>query len=353
MTKNVKWLSITVLPFLLLACMTTLSQEESETSSGAMALIEILPGANLDASTYAGSSFIISNNSENDIQILSVSIDFSTAILPDMVFDPVGAGGDATASCPTPNSGAAETGAIRPSDPCADLFSEPHEGGFDVFTISFTNFDLGEQFIFTTDVDPNSIQGVPGAGDAGSVSGYELIGATITVEFSDESILTASLYEEGSLGGAQAIVADNLTDAPVISVDGFDSPVIVNDLDQTIILTGTPGDYYSLLQMDTRLYIASGDAPYNVEPEALPFYANEAMSGQTLYDGEIDEDGQVEIPVTLLQTPGAENTPDGGLNYFIAVTASNPYTVGEQISLTSNIVVLKYDPDAVESTQEP
>ena len=34
---------------------------------------------------------------------------------------------------------------------------------------------------FAADLDPNSIQGVPGAGAAGSVSGYELVGATVTI----------------------------------------------------------------------------------------------------------------------------------------------------------------------------
>lgn len=346
MTASIKWMSILVLPLLLLACMTTLSDDGDDETSGAIALIEILPGANLDASTYTNGSFRISNNSENDIQIVSVSLDFSTAILPDMVFDPTGTGGDATASCPTPNSGAVETGAIAPSDPCVDLFSQPHEGGFDVITIRFNDFDPGEQSTFTTDVDPNSIQGVAGAGDAGSVSGYELIGASITVEFSNDSILIASLYEDGSVGGSQAIVADNPTDAPLISLDEGDSPAIVNTLNQTIILRGTPGDYYSLLQMDTRLYIASGDAPYNVEPDNLPFYANEAMSGQELYNGLIDDDGQVEIPVTLLQTPGDDDTPDGGLNYFIAVTSNAPYDINQQVSLTSNVLILKYESEA-------
>ncbi|MEO0599781.1 MAG: hypothetical protein AAF126_26955, partial [Chloroflexota bacterium] len=161
------------------------------------ALVEITPTGNLGASTFSASSFQITNNSTAGITIDSVTFDLSTGILPDMVFDPVGAGGDATASCLTPNSGATATGFIVPTDPCVDPFSVPRNGGFDVMTVNFSDFGAGEQFLFTTDVDPNSIQGVPGAGNAGAVSGYELSGATITVTFSNGAVITSSLYEMG------------------------------------------------------------------------------------------------------------------------------------------------------------
>ncbi|MEL6404401.1 MAG: immunoglobulin-like domain-containing protein [Chloroflexota bacterium] len=307
------------------------------------ALVEITPTGNLGASTFSASSFQITNNSTAGITIDSVTFDLSTGILPDMVFDPVGAGGDATASCLTPNSGATATGFIVPTDPCVDPFSVPRNGGFDVMTVDFSDFGAGEEFLFTTDVDPNSIQGVPGAGNAGAVSGYELSGATITVTFSNGAVITSSLYEMGNLSGAQAVVANGATTAPSIAADGVTSPAIVNDLNQTIVLTGTPGDYYSLLQMDTRLFIASGNPPFDVTPQELPFYANEAMAGKNVLNGVIDGDGTVEIPVTLLTTVGASGTPDGGLNYFIAVTSSAPYAVDQQVSQTSNTVILKYE----------
>ncbi len=308
------------------------------------ALIEINPDGNLNASTFNNNSFQITNNSQGDTQITSVSIDLSSGILPDMVFDPTGSGGDATSNCLTPNTGATATGFSAPFDPCVDPYSVPRNGGFDVLTIDFTDFDPGEQFFFTTDVDPNSIQGVSGAGNAGAVSGYELIGATITVTFDNGTTLIGSLYEDGSLGGAQAIVAQNATSAPSIAAQGVVStPAIVNDPDQTIVITGTPGDHYSLLQMDTRLYIASGDDPFDVEPGELPFYANEAMSGKVVHNGVIDGDGTVEVPVSMLVTESGDTTPDGGLNYFIAVTSSTPYAVDQQVSQTSNVIVLKYE----------
>jgi hypothetical protein len=153
--------------------------------AAASATLEITPDGGLGASTFGGGSFQLSNTSEPGVQITSVSINLSTGILPDMVFDPTGSGGDATASALTANSGAAETGFVAPTDPAVDPFSQARNGGFDVLDIAFTDFDPGEQFNFTTDVDPNNIQGVPGAGAAGAVSGYELAGATVTITFSN------------------------------------------------------------------------------------------------------------------------------------------------------------------------
>ncbi|WP_233131755.1 malectin domain-containing carbohydrate-binding protein [Robiginitalea sediminis] len=310
---------------------------------GPSALVEVTPDASLDASTFAGNSFQITNTSTGGLQITSVSIDLSTGILPDMVFDPTGAGGDATASCLTPNTGAAATGFVAPTDPCADPFSQPRNGGFDVLTVNFTGFDPGESFQFTTDVDPNSIQGVAGAGAAGAVSGYELIGATVTISYSDGSTLTGSLYEDGSLGGSQ-VLAETLPTAPTISVLGVGTgPATVSDPNQTVQVTGTPGDYVSLLLMDSRLYIASGDPPFNVGDPT--YYANEAMSGKALFSGQIPTGGTLDIPVTLLATASPDAGPDGGLNQLIAVTSATPYAVDQPVSETSNVVTLLYDPN--------
>jgi len=62
-----------------------------------------------------------------------------------------------------------------------------------------------------------------------------------------------------------------------------------------------------------------------------------------VFNGVFDADGVVEVPVTLLQTPGATGTPDGGLNYFVAVSSNTPYAVDQQVSQTSNVVILKYE----------
>ncbi len=312
---------------------------------GPAVLVEISPDADLDTSTFGSESFQITNNSTGGLQITNVSIDLSTGLLPDMVFDPIGAGGDATAKCFDANSGAVEVGLVVPADPCTTPFSQPRFGGYDVMSIDFTEFDPGETFTFATDVDPNSIKDVPGAGAAGSVSGFELIGATVTITFNDNSTITSSIYEDGSLGGGQTIVALQAPSAPSISVVGSGTgPATVNDLNQTVTVTGTPGDVVSVMLMDSRLYIASNDDPFNVLDPT--YYANEAMA-KSLYTGLIGQGGTVDIPVVLLETVFGNGTPQGGLNQIVAVSSNGAYTTDKQVSSTSNVVTLLYDPNAV------
>ena len=192
-----------------------------------------------------------------------------------------------------------------PADPASDPFSQARNGGFDKLTIEFTDFNPGETFTFTTDIDPNSIQQVPGAGAAGSVSGYELIGAMATVTFSDGTsteVSVASLFEEGSRGGAAAtVVTDDAVAAPTISIVGATSDQVatlpgaqvdVNGTAFDVVVTGTPNADFELLQVDTRLFIATCAAPFDVSPAELPFYANEAMAGQALFTGTFDENGK-------------------------------------------------------------
>ncbi len=306
-------------------------------------LVEITPGTGLNASTFGGSSsFQITNQSSGNLKVTGVSIDLSTGILPDMVFDPTGSGGDATAQCFTAGSTAAAVGLVDPADDCVNPFSGERNGGFDVIKTDFTDFDPGENFSFSVDVDPNSIKDVPGAGGAGSVSGYEMIGATLTVTFNDGSAITGSIYEDGSLGGGQAVLNGALPSAPSISVGGLGAEATVGELSQTVTVSGTPGNNVSLLVMDSRLFIQSGEPPFNVQDET--YYANEAMSGKDVYAAVIGSNGTVDIEITLLETAGSGDTPDGGLNQLIAVTSDGAYAVDQPVSATSNVITLLYDP---------
>ncbi|MEM7545403.1 MAG: tandem-95 repeat protein [Pseudomonadota bacterium] len=298
--------------------------------------VAVTPGADVNASTFAQGSFQLFNASAAGVNIASVTFDLSTGFLPDMVFDPTGAGGDATASPFTPNSGAVVTGLVVPGDPAVDPFSDPRNGGFDKLTIDFTDFNPGETFTFTTDIDPNSIQAVPGAGAAGAVSGYELIGSTITVTFTDGTnteMSLGSLFEEGSLGGSVAqITSEDVVAAPTLAVVGAGGDLVgslpgdqvdVLGTNFDVQITGTPGASFELLQVDTRLFIASGAAPFDVTAAELPFHANEAMTGQAIFTGTFDASGIATVSASLLETQGAGNTPDGGLNYLVARVTEN------------------------------
>ncbi|UMA66195.1 Ig-like domain-containing protein [Roseivivax marinus] len=340
-----------------------LGDDDPEELVGGQLGVQITPGTGLDASTFGSGSFILTNESlaGSGIQVAQVSFDLSTALLPDMVFDPTGAGGDATASPFTPNSGAAATGLVQPADPSSDPFSQARNGGFDVLTIDFTDFDPGEQFTFTTDIDPNSIQGVPGAGNAGSVSGYELIGSTVTVTFTDgttqevslgslvhEGAATAAAGDGGSLGGSLArIRTDDTAPAPTLALVAGGADLVatlpgvqadVNSTDFLVEVTGPANSTVDILQMDSRLFIASGAPAFGVSPAELPFYANEAMAGQVVATVQLDAAGTAQVPFSLLTSDGGTG-PDGGVNGFVAVVqdAAGSGAIG----LTSAPLVVK------------
>lgn len=340
----------------------TITSEDVPPLEGS-ALFEVTQGSDLGASTFSGdNAFQITNTS--GAAITNVRIDLSTGILPDMVFDPTGAGGDATARGFSPNAeSAAVTGLVPVADPDVDPFSQPRNGGFDVLEFAFTDFQQGETFTFSVDIDPNSIQGVPGSGSAGSVSGYELTGATLSVTFDDgttQGVAVGTIYEDGSLGGGQGlvgtgIVSTALTFAPpvielvdggldVSSLPGDQVNVIDGETDQVVRVTGEPGSTVSLLQMDARLFIASGAAPFDVAADEADFYANEATAGRTLYTAVLDAMGVAEIPVTLLSTSSADTGPDGGLNHFVAVLSDGPYVPGTAVSQTSAVLVVREAP---------
>ena len=182
------------------------------------AFVAITPGGDILASSFEGNAFQITNQSLTGAQIVSISFDLRTSLLPDMVFDPNGDAGDALGKCFTPDTGAAATGLLTPGsapDSCSVPYSSPHNGdvgqGFDVLTLEFGDFDPGETFGFSADVDPTSIKDGTGTNQAGNVSGLELSGATVTLAFSDGTVLVGKPFRQpGSNGGSQ----DEFREAP-------------------------------------------------------------------------------------------------------------------------------------------
>jgi hypothetical protein len=306
------------------------------------ALVQVNSGKGLNSSTYGKNSFKITNT--GDVDITDISIDLSTGILPDIVFDPTGTAGDSTAKGLEADTGAIETGYVVPANNEVDPFSVPHQGdvlqGYDVMSMSFTDFGPGELFGASVDIDPTSIKGDTSSGDAGSVSGLELAGATVTVTFADGSTIVTNLFQEdGSLGGAQAVAALNApAPTPVIEMVGVSTYSQVGAASQTINITGAPANTpIMLLQLDGRLYIDAGGNGY-FDPD--PFEAN-TVEAKVVYTATTDASGNASIPVTLLKTAPAEG-PEAGLNHFMAAV-DGP---GDQTSRTSNIIVVEYDASA-------
>jgi hypothetical protein len=303
------------------------------------ALIEVNPGGGVFASTYSGGAFQIENTGAVDI--VSVTLDLRTAWMPDVVFDPQGTAGDAAGKCLTADSGSTATGFIAPTDPCSDPYSVFHNGtnaddGYDVLTLQFNDFNPGETFSFSTDLDPTSIKNATDTGDAGAISGFEIIGALADVEFAGDVALSSNLYDEGSLGGSAATVTPNEAPAPTIDMQGVVVPTTLGDANQTVLITGTPGANFSLLQPNARLYLDENTpGGYDIDP----FEANEALA-KSLYSGTFDGSGNASVPVTLFIEPSPDAGPDANLNHFIAVEEN----ANGDFGLTSKSFVVEYEP---------
>ncbi|MBS3744332.1 MAG: choice-of-anchor D domain-containing protein [Wenzhouxiangellaceae bacterium] len=314
----------------------------------ASADVEITPEGSLTATTFNGDAFVITNT--GDYPITGVSIDLSTALFADNVFDPVGDAGDAGAKCLTPNSGAAATGFVAPADACVDPFANPHDGGFEILTVNFADFGPGESFGFNIDVDPTSIKNATGTGDAGAVSGLELTGATASIEFDDGNggvTLGGRTFQiaPDSPGGSVAQLRETAAAPPSLAVDGVSlldidlasaagetgpashsaESVASDQADQTLVIaTGNAGDVVRLLHIEASLLAVDGF-------ELEPFEANEAVVVDSI-SATTGEDGTASIPVTLTRT----DETVGGFNYFAAVV-DGP----EGSSPVSNFVILR------------
>lgn len=300
----------------------------------AQALVQVTPDGGLGASTFGGGTMVVENVSPSEIQITSVSIDLSTAIYPDMVFDPTGDAGDNGFKCLTADEGAVDTGYIEPEDACVDPFSSPNEGGFYVMSFSFNDFDPGETFKFSVDADPTSIKGNPGVGDAGSVGGIEMIGGTVTVTFDDGSTASNDLFHiSGTPGGSETVVRVNPTPAPAINALGSsDANVSVTVADQNIVVAGIPGATVRLFQSDGRLNVSGvPGGGFDLEP----FEANEAVGNVWEYTAVVEAGGTVTMPVLLRASNITDGNGDGGLNHFVAVFD------GEFTSRVSNRIIME------------
>jgi hypothetical protein len=309
------------------------------------ATMAINAGQDISASTYGTDSFEITNTGDENIE--TITLDLSTAALPDLVFDPDGTAGDQGAKGFTPNSGGDTVGLVDGS------VSVPHNGvdgadGYDVLTIEFDDFQPGETFTFSMDNDPTTIKGGSSvqSGEAGPISGLELSGSTMTATFGDGATVETSVFSDGSAGGSQGVADGEVASAPTIDAQGvpLDASVLderhsaatVSSASQTITVTGEPGQTVTLLRIEGELNLV-GVPTYDGTPgyEVEDYEANNAVQVEE-YTATVGSDGTVDVPVTL-----TDSTENGGLNYFIAVAQDGEGETG----LASNTVVLELGAD--------
>lgn len=298
----------------------------ASTTQNAQALFVVNPGNYFDASTYTRHSFRLTNSSGGTQKITKLRIDARSAILSDLVFDPQGLAGDIVGKGFTADSNAAVVGVGS-----FEYFGE-HDKGYDILEVSFNDFNPGELFTFSIDMDPTSIQGAQpgGPSESGNVSGTELIGSLIQVTFDDGSTYSGELYRiPGHYGGSQIVLNADSTAAPEIVALGVasDTSIVYNSA-QTIRVSAPEGSSVSLLGLDAALYT---DGLPNGGFDIEPFEANSIV---TLfeYNKTAGQDGYADFPVTLVCT-----NPKSGLNYITAVVNG----AGGRTSYISNVLILK------------
>ncbi len=288
--------------------------------------LQITPEGGINASTYNANSFRLGNHPESGQRITQVRLDLSTGILPKMVFDPFGLAGDLVAKdlAIDFDSGVGFAG---------HLYEGFRDDGYDVLVINFSDFDPGEQFNFSVDVDPTSIRGVgaPGPGESGSVSGLEVVGATAIVSFEGGLVLTGQSYHmQSSTSGSQLTLRQGLPDRPTIEVVGIPVlPATVTDPNQIVRISGPAGQYVRLLVVQGALFTAGlPGGGFNIEP----YDANSALE-PGLQEYRVFMPGNtIDIPILLYRTQ-----PEGGLNYITA-TFENSYGM---LGLVADPVVLE------------
>ncbi|MFW5748209.1 MAG: hypothetical protein ACOCYT_01210, partial [Chloroflexota bacterium] len=300
-------------------------------SSDASAAFEIDPSGDLTtASTFVNDSFIVTNTSSS-ANIVSVSLDLRTAIFPHMVYDPDGLAGDTSGKSFDPNTGATATG-YQSFSFSAQTNGIDGDDGYGVVEAVFNDFNPGESFGFSIDIDPNSNKGVapPGAGESGKVSGLELSGATVIITFSDGTEQTAQVFRSPNSGkSSENIVRSSSMDPPGLQIVGLTaSPTTTDEPIQLARVSGPVG-------AQVRLLVVEGGRFTPPDYNLGPFDANSAVA-VTEHSAIIGTDNTVDIPITL-----TKSGPDSGYNLISAVLVD---PTDSMTSPLSPVMVVRYDP---------
>lgn len=312
------------------------------------------PGGSLaTSSTNSPGSFRLENQSTGGQRITSIKVDLATAMLPDIVFDPDHTAGDHDGTAFQADTLVGGTG----KESIFHTFGSPLNGvdGNDGYQVLNVHCDVGVDFgpgdllTFSSDIDPNSIKGVVGPGpfDAGSVSGLEMTGATITVTFDDGSVrkvrLAGYTSEPGTFNPNKTsvgVLSSSNLPVPGLSVQGQTSPFSIASQPSARI-AGPPGSlvqvgvFHSALHLDDGT-LAVPNGGYNLAPfdsnSVVAFDFNEAVIGAN---------GFVDVPLEL-----SHSEELGGINLVSAIL----YDTNGNRSSSSNILTIDYNPNAVPAT---
>jgi len=264
------------------------------TDYGAQARFDVNTGGDiLESSTYGWGSFKLVNESTGGQSITRLRIDNSTAIVPDGVFDPYGTAGDVIGKVFTFDSGQMQV--------TSHTWFNPHDGGFDVLEVDYADFTPGKTMLFSADMDPSNIQGAnpPGPHDSGSISGLEMSGARVRVEFDDGSVVEGELFAvDGSYTlSTTTSMFEGGPPAPHIEVQGTCSPALVSTANHTVTVTGPPGYGVRMIVAESGLYLNGvPGGGFDIEP-----FEHNTVIDVAHFSATIGGSGTVNIPISLTQ----------------------------------------------------
>lgn len=331
--------------FGLLAAILLLTPAASHGAAAARMTINSGSGSMETSSTNTGGSFQLENLSTSGEKILSAKIDLSTAMLPDVVFDPAGTAGD-------PDGKAFQQDSFNGTGTPTHAFESPHDGigsgdGYHVLRVDFgagVSFGPGKLMTFSADIDPTSVKGAPAPGPdhSASVSGLELIGATVTVTFDNNTVRVVRL---GGVTGSsntnkmsQGVLSASNLATPSIAVPGKTSPFTLTT-NPTVRVSGPAGTTVKLWLVHSELHTVNGG--YDIDP----YESNKAVA-YGFDTATIGGGGFVDVPVTLSNA----SAPEGIKLLSVVLVDGN----GNRSSC-SNILTIDYDPGGSGSgdTQAP
>ena len=288
------------------------------------------------SSTNTSGAFQVANLSTGGVKITSLTINTATAMLPDIVFDPAGTAGD-------PDGKAFQLDSFSGSGTPVHSFESPHDGvgsedGYEVLRVTCgpsVDFGPGDSMTFSADIDPTSVKGAAGPGPehSASISGLEMIGATVTVTFSDGTVRT--VRTAGVTGSSNTnkmsmalLASDNLA-TPGISVPGKSSP-FTTSTQPTVRVSGPAGASGKVWVFSAALYLAGvPGGGYDIDP-----YEVNKVIAYGFSDVTIGASGFADVPLSLEWSAST-----GGIHFVSAVLLN-----GSLRSSSSDILVIDYDP---------
>jgi glucose/arabinose dehydrogenase len=186
------------------------------------------------------------------------------------------------------------------------------------------------------------------------ISGLEMVGTTVTVEYDDGVTQTTEPFSDGSPGGGVAVADGAVPSAPELhfqDVASFDGSVLgaphraatVSQAHQEVLVHGPAGATVRVLRLEGQMNVTGtpGDTIGNVdqyieEPyEANRFYIEKSEQVVTL-----DAQGEATTTVTLTNDTDTSNQNYAGVNYVTAVVEDGDGDTG----MTSDVAVLEYAP---------